>query len=108
MTTNYRKLKPHEEVLIGDHVRNPSVPSSYELTVYHRTGLPADHYLHNIYREDHPVERLFYFEEGVNAWCPLDNLCVDSFGDMADGEEFEVRMKKLSMTQEEFDNLPEL
>lgn len=53
---------------------------------------------------------LFYYENAVNCWTPV----IDSGDSMvdvtslADGEKTEIAFKRIDMTQEEFDNLPEV
>jgi len=52
---------------------------------------------------------LFYWEEGIDAWCPVpdntenlvDVLCLD------DGETQEIRFKRFDMTEAEMAALPE-
>jgi|GEM_PF-5656713 len=54
--------------------------------------------------------RLFYFEEACDAWVPAPDhveniLSLDSF--MSDNEEIEIRFKRVDMTDDEYDNMPE-
>lgn len=55
--------------------------------------------------------RLFYWEEGVDAWCPVIRdevegiVSVDSFTES--GETMEIRFKRIDMTDEEFAAIPE-
>ena len=54
--------------------------------------------------------RLFYWEEGVDAWCPVPDLIenvVDLGSFCEDGEVQEIRFKRFDMTDKEFNNLPE-
>lgn len=58
--------------------------------------------------EKHP--RLFYFEEGESCWCPAPDK-VENIVDVSvffDGDEIEIRFKRFDMTDEQFQNLPEL
>ena len=55
--------------------------------------------------------RLFYWEEAYDAWTPapdlLENIIgVENFFD--DGDVEEIRFKRIDMTDEEFDVLPEV
>lgn len=54
--------------------------------------------------------RLFYWEDAVDAWAPVpdktENL-VDVHWTLSDGETIEVQFKRIDMTDDEFDNLPE-
>ena len=58
--------------------------------------------------------RLFYFEEAIGAggaWTPVPEyidgelICVRD--QLDDGDTMEIRFKRIDMTDEEFDNLPE-
>ena len=54
--------------------------------------------------------RLFYYEEGVNAWIPAPDqteniIIVDNF--MKDGEVQNIRFKRIDMTDDELDSLPD-
>lgn len=56
--------------------------------------------------------RLFYWEEGVDAWCPIDdNLDIASIigiGNFTDnGEVIAIKFKRIDMTDDDFNNLPE-
>ena len=52
---------------------------------------------------------LFYYEEAINAWVPvpdkMENLM--SAEDQPEIEEIEIRFKRIDMTDEEIDSLPE-
>ena len=54
--------------------------------------------------------RLFYYEEGVDAWCPvpdrLDGI-IDLGLFMMNGEEINIRFRRIDMTDPEFNSLPE-
>ena len=55
--------------------------------------------------------RLFYWNDGVDAWVPVPDK-IEDIVDLEsslceDKEEMEVRFKRFDMTDEEFDNLPE-
>lgn len=55
--------------------------------------------------------RLFYYEEAENSWCPADGWTPDNVIDdnmLEDGEVCEVRFKRVDMTDEEFEALPEI
>jgi hypothetical protein len=56
--------------------------------------------------------RLFYYEEGVDGWCPADDLTIDNIisleNFMDDGDIIEIRFKRIDMTDEEINNLPEV
>jgi hypothetical protein len=55
--------------------------------------------------------RLFYFEEGVNHWCYINQKDVPAlleFENMEEGEEFSLRFMRKDMTDEEVDNLPDV
>lgn len=62
-------------------------------------GLPSD-----------PKPRLFYYEEAVNAWVPwTDGYDFASILEMLDdGEDTQLEFRRIDMTDEEFDNLPEV
>lgn len=54
--------------------------------------------------------RLFYYEEGVDSWCPVPEniesiIGVENFCE--DKEVIEIKFRRFDMTDEEFDNLPE-
>jgi hypothetical protein len=55
--------------------------------------------------------RLFYYEEAENCWCPVpdkvDGQLVCTADQLEDGESMEVCFKRVDMTDEEFDNLPD-
>lgn len=55
--------------------------------------------------------RLFYYAEGVDAWIPVPDLVegelVCTADEMEDGEQMEMRFKRIDMTDEEFACLPE-
>lgn len=53
---------------------------------------------------------LFYYEESESAWLPVPEhvssiVDVDNF---SVGDEIEIKFRASSMTEEEFNNLPEL
>ena len=54
--------------------------------------------------------RLFYWEEGIGAWIPapdkVENM-VDVDEDLEQDEVVMWHFKRVDMTDEEFDNLPE-
>lgn len=53
--------------------------------------------------------RLFYYEEGVNAFVPVPDK-VENIVDvnmLCDKEETEITFKRFNMTDEEMENLPE-
>lgn len=54
--------------------------------------------------------RLFYWEEGIGAWCPVPEhtdhlLDVD---DLCEREVREIKFKRMDMTDEEFENIQEM
>ena len=55
--------------------------------------------------------RLFYWEEGENAWVPVPEMvegeliCTED--QLGDKEEMEIRFKRFDMTDEEYAALPE-
>jgi hypothetical protein len=54
---------------------------------------------------------LFYYEEAVSAWIPApekisDIIDKDSHDDV--GEKFELEFKIVEMTEDEYNNLPEV
>ena len=56
--------------------------------------------------------RLFYYEEAENAWLPAllaidDNYAEAELSMLDDGEEREIRIKRVDMTDAEFDGMPE-
>ena len=55
--------------------------------------------------------RLFYYEEAVDSWIPapdkVENIIIAS-EQMDDQEEIEIRFKRFDLTDEEYDNLPEV
>lgn len=55
--------------------------------------------------------RLFYWEEGVNAWCPaperIEHILEATSHFSEHGEEVEIRFKRFDMTDEEYAALPE-
>lgn len=55
------------------------------------------------------IPRLFYYEEGENAFCAAPEECEVLFDIEAidDGEELEIIFKRIDMTDEEFENLGE-
>ncbi|WP_240224626.1 hypothetical protein [Rheinheimera hassiensis] len=52
---------------------------------------------------------LFYYEIGLDTWCPVpENIDeILSENNVTDGELFEISFKRLRMTQNEFDAIPE-
>ena len=54
--------------------------------------------------------RLFYYEEGVDAWCPVPDR-IDAIIDLGnfseDKESINIRFKRIDMTDAEFNSLPE-
>lgn len=60
-------------------------------------------------KEEVKKPRLFYHEESENAYCPVvENMdwAID-IDSLEDGETVDIRFKRLDMTDEEFDALPE-
>ena len=55
--------------------------------------------------------RMFYWEEVCDAWCPVpaivDGELIVSEDQLEDGDELNVRFKRVDMTDEEFNALPE-
>jgi len=53
--------------------------------------------------------RLFYYEDAVDAWCPVpvDVDGIVSLEMMDEGDVQSVQFKRIDMTDEEFDNMPE-
>ena len=55
--------------------------------------------------------RLFYWEEAEDAWCPAEGLSVDQIIEASqifhDGEISMVQFKRVDMTDEEYDAIPE-
>ncbi|HDH53516.1 MAG TPA: hypothetical protein ENH24_03415 [Nitrospirae bacterium] len=62
--------------------------------------------------------RLFYWKDAEDAWCPAEGLNLSdivSLDIFVEGEEIEIRFKRLDMydlntenlTDDEYDNLPE-
>ena len=60
------------------------------------------------------IPRLFYYDEGEGRWIPVSNeraiydtldIGLDQFS--KDGEEIEIRLKRVDLTDEEFTHLPE-
>ena len=56
--------------------------------------------------------RLFYLEEAENVWCPAalaldDNYAEAELDSMDDGEERTIRIKRVDMTDAEYEGLPE-
>lgn len=55
--------------------------------------------------------RLFYYEDAEDCWAPADGLELDNIlGDTHltdEGEEVEIRFKRIDMTDAEFEALPE-
>jgi len=52
--------------------------------------------------------RLFYWEEAVDAWCPVPvDICVLDPEDLDEGEVTTIQFKRVDMTDAEFDALPE-
>ena len=54
--------------------------------------------------------RLVYYEEGVDSWCPVPEnvesiIGVENF--FEDGENIEIIFRRVDMTDEEFNNIPE-
>jgi hypothetical protein len=52
--------------------------------------------------------RLFYYEEAENAWLPAALAIEDNYGEaelgmLDDGEEKEIRIKRIDMTDAEFE-----
>ena len=57
--------------------------------------------------------RLFYYEEAENAWLPASLAIEENFADaelsMLDNEEVkEIRIKRLDMTDAEYEGMPEV
>lgn len=56
-------------------------------------------------------QRLFYWEDTEDAWCPADGLEVDNIistdSFLRDGDILEIRFKRQDMTDAEFDAIPE-
>ena len=51
--------------------------------------------------------RYFYYEEGVDAWCPVPDDPTVLLEHLTDGDDIEIRYKAVLMTDEEYENLPE-
>lgn len=56
--------------------------------------------------------RLFYYEEAENSWLPATLAIEDNFAQaelelLDDGEERAIRIKRIDMTDAEFQGLPE-
>ena len=56
--------------------------------------------------------RLFYYEEAENAWLPAvlaieSNYAEAELDGLEDGEEREIRIKRMDMTDDEYEGLPE-
>ena len=56
--------------------------------------------------------RLFYYEEAENAWLPAtwaleENFAAAELDMLDDGEEKEIRIKRLDMTDAEYEAMPE-
>ena len=56
--------------------------------------------------------RLFYWEENEGAWCPAalaldDNYAEAELSSLDDGEEREIRIKRIDMTDAEYEGMPE-
>lgn len=56
--------------------------------------------------------RLFYYEEAENAWCPAAIAFDPSFESaeldmLDDGEEKAIRIKRIDMTDADYDAMPE-
>ena len=56
--------------------------------------------------------RLFYYEEGVDAWCPAPGKVteiIDTDSHFSGPDEIvEIRFKRIDMTDHEFDTMPEV
>ena len=54
--------------------------------------------------------RLVYYEEGETCWCTAPNLVEDiiDINALADGEIQEVSFKRVDMTDDEWESLPDL
>lgn len=52
---------------------------------------------------------LFYYEDAINGWIPAPEKIENIIGveDMDELELFEIKFKRVDMTDEQFDNLPE-
>lgn len=58
-----------------------------------------------------PIPRLFYYCEGHGAWMPLDNDIAgyEQFNaDMKDGDVYDLRIKRLDMTEAQFVSMPDI
>lgn len=56
--------------------------------------------------------RLFYYEEAENAWLPAvlaieDNYAEAEVSMLDDGEEREIKIKRIDMTDAEYEAMPE-
>ena len=54
--------------------------------------------------------RIFYYEEANDAWVPVPESTEDLINEdyfMDEGEEIELKFRRVDMTDEEFDNLPD-
>lgn len=56
------------------------------------------------------IPRLFYWEEGVDAWCPwVEDYDFSAILDLIDEDEiYEMRFKRLMLTDAEMDELEEI
>jgi hypothetical protein len=57
--------------------------------------------------EKHP--RLFYYEEAIDAWTPAPDMIENilSCDRLDNGEDMEISFKRVDMTDEEYDAIPE-
>ena len=57
------------------------------------------------------IDRLFYYCEGHGAWLPLDKDIAgyEQFNaDMQDGEEYNLRIKRIDMTEAKYLSMPDI
>lgn len=54
--------------------------------------------------------RLFEYSEGEDCWLPASESAADivSLDELLDGEEVSVRFKRIDMTDDEFNSMPEV
>lgn len=73
-------------------------------------GVQAHRVMAMLNEMERSTARLFYWEETEDAWVPAGELEVCNIVDVVcldEGEEIEIRFKRLDMTQAELDALPE-
>ncbi len=75
----------------------------------HHHGYPAGHIPAELIKSQRKP-RLFYWEDGVDAWCPSEELDPSVIMEYLenDGDIEEIRFMRRDMTDEQYDNLPEV